>query len=282
MAPTRTFDQRMDFLKQEHDVPLEPLAVTVGLRNMLVPSGTKGTPASPLIVPGVPGSAPAKRRRSTARRRPARSREKAAVRPPVEPIYNAVYLVPRGDLRRELRRQGERGGDARQLWPDATWRRCIRPPGIGDRSIPGQWEGDLIVGPRGSAVGTLIERLTSFMVLVGITRDAFRRTEEALFRGAGKSLAYQQALIANTGLNVYFADPRSSWQRPGNEDTGKLLRNRLPDIAQMAEFNQDQLDSVAHGFNTKPRKRHGYRTPLQAYSDLLLSNGITTLRNMKP
>jgi IS30 family transposase len=170
-----------------------------------------------------------------------------------ETIYSAIYLVLRGELRKELiacLRQGRstrkprtRGTDRRGKIPDMQSIH-VRPPEVADRLIPGHWEGDLIKGAGNhSSVGTLVERTSGFVVLAKMSSasaaDALESFDKALrgIPGAlrktltydqGKEMSYHAALTLRTGVQVYFADPHSPWQRGSNENTNGLLRQYLP------------------------------------------------------
>jgi IS30 family transposase len=209
-----------------------------------------------------------------------------------ETIYTAIYVMPRGALRSELisllrqghakRRPRARGQDRRGQIPDMVSLH-VRPPEIEDRLIPGHWEGDLIKGARNqSSVGTLVERSSRLVLLArmdGATADtAFAGFTSSLNRVHGsmrKTLTYDQGkemsrhkdLTAATGVTVYFADPHSPWQRGSNENTNGLLRQYLPKGADLSDLTQDDLDAIAWKLNTRPRKIHGFRMPIEVYAD---------------
>ena len=209
-----------------------------------------------------------------------------------ETIYTAIYVMPRGALRSDLisllrqghakRRPRARGQDRRGQIPDMVSVH-VRPPEIEDRLIPGHWEGDLIKGARNqSSVGTLVERSSRLVLLArmdGATADtAFAGFTSSLNRVHGsmrKTLTYDQGkemsrhkdLTAATGVTVYFADPHSPWQRGSNENTNGLLRQYLPKGADLSDLTQDDLDAIAWKLNTRPRKIHGFRMPIEVYAD---------------
>ena len=211
-----------------------------------------------------------------------------------ETIYSAVYLVPRGELRKELigcLRQGRstrkprtRGTDRRGQIPDMQSIH-VRPPEIQDRLIPGHWEGDLIKGAGNrSSVGTLVERTSGFVVLAKMRSasaadalesfgKALKGIPEALRKtltyDQGKEMSYHTALTLRTGVQVYFADPHSPWQRGSNENTNGLLRQYMPKGTDLSVYSQSELDQIALSLNTRPRKRHQFRTPLEVYNDHL-------------
>jgi transposase, IS30 family len=211
-----------------------------------------------------------------------------------ETIYTAIYLVPRGELRKDLiaslrhghstRKPRTRGTDRRGQIPDMQSIH-VRPPEVEDRLIPGHWEGDLIKGAGNrSSVGTLVERTSGFVVLAKMNSasaadalasfgDALERIPEALRKtltyDQGKEMSYHAALTLRTGVQVYFADPHSPWQRGSNENTNGLLRQYMPKGTDLSIYSQDQLDQIALSLNTRPRQRHDFRTPLQVYNQLL-------------
>jgi IS30 family transposase len=208
-----------------------------------------------------------------------------------ETIYTAIYAMPRGELRRELTvllRQGRakqrprsRGTDRRgRLYDDAPSIH-IRPPEANERLLPGHWEGDFIKGAgHHSAVGTLVDRKTLFVMLVKMDRcdalaalegftTAFSPLDPALRKtltyDQGKEMAYYQQLAESTGLKIYFADPHSPWQRGINENTNGLLRQYLPKSTDLSQYTQRQLDQIAWSLNTRPRKTLGFRMPAEVF-----------------
>ena len=211
-----------------------------------------------------------------------------------ETIYSAVYLVPRGELRKDLigcLRQGRstrkprtRGADRRGQIPDMQSIH-VRPPEIKDRLIPGHWEGDLIKGAGNrSWVGTLVERTSGFVVLAKMSSasatdalesfgKALKGIPEALRKtltyDQGKEMSYHAALTLRTGVQVYFADPHSLWQRGSNENMNGLLRQYLPKGTDLSIYSQAELNQIALSLNTRPRKRHQFRSPLEVYNDHL-------------
>jgi transposase, IS30 family len=211
-----------------------------------------------------------------------------------ETIYNALYVLPRGELRRQLiaclrqgrstRKPNSRGTDRRGRIPDMQSIH-VRPPEVADRLIPGHWEGDLIKGAGNrSSIGTLVERTSGFVVLVKMTSasaaDALHSFGNALNRipkslrktltyDQGKEMSYHLALTLRTGVAVYFADPHSPWQRGSNENTNGLLRQYLPKGTDLSGYNQDQLNQIALSLNTRPRARHQFKSPLVVYNEHL-------------
>jgi transposase, IS30 family len=179
-----------------------------------------------------------------------------------------------------------------------------RPAEVDDRAVPGHWEGDLILGLDSSAVGTLVERTTRFTMLLhlprmeghggalrskngpalaghgaGAVREAIVETictlpdqlRRSLTWDQGAEMAQHAQLRIDTGIDVYFCDPQSPWQRGTNENTNGLLRQYFPKGTDLARHSRDDLDAVALALNTRPRKTLGWRTPAEAINELLSS-----------
>nr|WP_307846205.1 IS30 family transposase [Actinospica durhamensis] len=177
-----------------------------------------------------------------------------------------------------------------------------RPAEAEDRAVPGHWEGDLIIGTDRSAIGTLVERTTRFTVLLHLPRmegfgqqprtkngpalagygahamkDAIAETittmpdqlRRSLTWNRGKELAQHAQLTIDTGLQVYFADPHSPWQRGTNENTNGLLRQYFPKGTDLARWSAREIEAVAVALNSRPRKALGWRTPAEALRDEL-------------
>ena len=214
-----------------------------------------------------------------------------------EAIYQAIYAVPRGELRACLRqgkpRRGRRSKDG-----DRRGRICDiireRPAAVEERLVPGHWEGDLIKGAGNrSSVGTLVERTSRKLVLVKLAdakaetaRDGFAAGLLAvpaplrltLTYDQGKEMARHKELAALTGLRVYFADPHAPWQRGSNENTNGLLRQYLPKGTDLSVFSQAELDAIATRLNSRPRKTLGFATPDEVFSALMdkAANAVTS------
>ncbi len=179
-----------------------------------------------------------------------------------------------------------------------------RPGEVADRAIPGHWEGDLIIGLERSAIGTLVERTTRFTMLLhlprsegyGMTsytkngpalggygaaamRDALtaristlpEHLRRSLTWDRGKELSQHAQLKLDTGIDVYFADPHSPWQRGTNENTNGLLRQYFPKGTNLSRWSAEDLEAVADALNTRPRKTLGWKTPAEALNEQLRS-----------
>jgi IS30 family transposase len=206
-----------------------------------------------------------------------------------ETIYQSLFVQGRGALRHELTRclrtgraqrrphgRVPRGGQLADMVLISE-----RPPDVADRAVPGHWEGDLILGKRSqSAIGTLVERQTRFVLLVNLTagrlaedvKDALVKTIRVLPEHLRRSLTWDQGkemgehlqFTLATGVQVYFCDPRSPWQRATNENTNGLLRQYFPKGSELAGYTQAQLDTVAAELNGRPRRTLGWQTPSEA------------------
>jgi len=208
-----------------------------------------------------------------------------------ETIYNALYAMPRGQLRASLlalmrRRhktkkpqQGKNKINNGSI-PDMTLI-DLRPVEVQMRLVPGHWEGDLIIGKGNqSQVGTLVERTTLFVALVKLdsgtadeAAEAFTKILNRFESQMRRSMTYDQGvemrhhkrLTANTGVDVYFAHPHAPWERGIMENTNGLLRQYLPKGTDLSVFTQEQLDDIAWLLNTRPRKTLGWRAPAELF-----------------
>jgi len=207
-----------------------------------------------------------------------------------ETIYTAIYAAPRGALRQGLvallrqhkctRRPRGQGANRRGRMADLP---SIheRPPEANERRLPGHWEGDFIKGARNqSSVGVLVDRRTLFLKLVkmdgcsaeealkGFSR-AFKPLPASLRKtltyDQGKEMALHKTLSQRTGLSIYFADPRSPWQRGICENTNGLLRQYLPKGTDLSVHSQRQLDAIARRLNTRPRATLRYHCPAEMF-----------------
>lgn len=177
-----------------------------------------------------------------------------------------------------------------------------RPPEIEDRAVPGHWEGDLILGLNSSAIGTLVERCSRFTMLLHLPRKEGYRRGEAIRNGLplaghgaeavrkaiaqsmselpkklrqsltwdqGAEMAQHARLRIDSGLQIYFCDPQSPWQRGSNENTNGLLRQYFPKGTDLSQHSARELDAVAHAMNTRPRKTLDWKTPAEVLDQFL-------------
>jgi IS30 family transposase len=211
-----------------------------------------------------------------------------------ESLYTYLYVLPRGELRKELlrclrqhhkaRRKRSQGADRRGKITDML---SIeeRPAEVADRCIPGHWESDLIMGANNqSALGTLVERSTRSLLLVRLkqktataVRRAFARKMKTLPQQMRLSMTHDQGIemiehklfTKDTKIQVYFAHPHSPWGRGTNENTNGLLRQFFPKGTDFNEVSAYQIRRAQHLMNGRPRKVIGWKTPYEAMQELL-------------
>jgi transposase, IS30 family len=211
-----------------------------------------------------------------------------------ESIYRSLFVQGRGELRRELTKCLRTGRALRRPQRRAETRGTIpnmlmiseRPAEVADRAVPGHWEGDLIIGAHSrSAIGTLVERSTRFVILLHLpdnhgaeaVRDAIVDAMRALPDHLRRSLTWDQGnemarhaeITLAADLPVYFCDPASPWQRGSNENTNGLLRQYFAKGTDLSVFPKDYLDFVAAQLNRRPRKTLGWKRPAVALNELL-------------
>ncbi len=212
-----------------------------------------------------------------------------------ETIYLSLFVQGRGALRHELaqclrtRRAIRRPRTKRAPTGKGQIREPVmiseRPAEAEDRAVPGHWEGDLLMGKRMTAIGTLVERWSRYVMLFplpdGNTAEAVRtalaetiqRLPEHLWRSLtwdqGKEMAEHAQFTIDTGVQVYFCDPKSPWQRGSNENTNGLLRQYFPKGTNMAALTQEDLDQAADSLNGRPRQTLGWMTPSQNLAEAL-------------
>ena len=216
-----------------------------------------------------------------------------------ETIYQCLYLQARGELRTQLKLALRRGGTRRVTRSRAAVTRgqipnmvniSERPVEAADRAVPGFWEGDLIVGRGGrSQIATLVERASRYVMLVRIPYDRTAERVAALLArkmetlpgflrnsitwDQGKELAAHANFTIKTGVDIYFCDPHSPWQRGSNENTNGLLRQYFPKGTDLSGHTQAELDAVADELNDRPRETLGWRKPTEVLNEFLVKAG---------
>ena len=220
---------------------------------------------------------------------------RAEMRVSHETIYQSIYVQGRGALRRELaahlrtgralRKPRRPDGEPASRIPDMV-NISGRPAEAEDRAVPGHWEGDLIMGRKNqSAIGTLVERSTRFTMLLHLPdgteaaqvaaaiTTAIATLPQALRRSLawdqGREMAAHARVTMATGMDVYFCDPHSPWQRGSNENTNGLLRQYFPKGTDLSVHSAEHLAAVADELNGRPRKTLGWKTPAEAMAGLL-------------
>ena len=208
-----------------------------------------------------------------------------------ETIYRSLFVQGRGALRKELTRclrtgRAQRRPRGRTIGGGHLTDMVLiseRPAEVADRAVPGHWEGDLIVGKGGkSAIGTLVERQTRFVMLMNLSKGRLavdvrnalagkiRELPEQLRRSLtwdrGKEMGEHVRFTVATGVQVYFCDPRSPWQRATSENTNGLLRQYFPKGTELGVFTKKQLDAVAAELNGRPRQTLEWMTPSEAFA----------------
>jgi IS30 family transposase len=211
-----------------------------------------------------------------------------------ETIYQSIYVQGRGELRRELaaclrtgraRRKPRGRVETRGRIPDMVMI-SDRPAEVADRAVPGHWEGDLILGRNGrSAIGTLVERSTRYVMLLHLPAgrsaahvrhamtDVIGTLPASLLRtltwDQGKEMAEHVQFRVDTGVDVYFCDPHSPWQRGSNENTNGLLRQYFPKGTDLSVHGPDVLQAAADSLNGRPRKTLGWMSPSEKLAQLV-------------
>jgi IS30 family transposase len=225
-----------------------------------------------------------------------------------ETIYISLYVQGRGLLRKELTKhlrthrtyrhaKNELRVERRGKIPDAILI-SQRPAEAADRAVPGHWEGDLLLGTPTTAIGTLVERSTRYVMLFRLARGAIRAEtvreglaasilklpvslRRSLTWDQGHEMSQHLRFTVDTGVAVYFCDPRSPWQRGTNENTNGLLRQYFPKGRSVANVTQARLDEVADQLNGRPRETLRWKTPAAALAELLKQSisagGATTI-----
>ena len=211
-----------------------------------------------------------------------------------ETIYLTLYVQGRGALRKELAKHLRRRHQIRQPKKRETTNQgkikdmiliSERPAEAADRAVPGHWEGDLLLGTPTTAIGTLVERSTRFVMLfklpsginaesarLGLTKKILTLPENlrrSLTWDQGREMKQHARFTVDTGVQVYFCDPKSPWQRGTNENTNGLLRQYFPRFKTVAHYTQEQLDKVAAELNGRPRETLGWKSPAKRLAQFL-------------
>jgi IS30 family transposase len=212
-----------------------------------------------------------------------------------ETIYRTLFIQSRGALRRELTKHLRTGRVIRRpagtRLPDGRGGRpgilhiSERPAEAVDRAVPGHWEGDLVFGKQMSPVATLVERSTRFVMLVALpgghkadlVAEALAAKITTLPAALTRTLTWDQGhemaehvrFTKETGVEVYFCDPKSPWQRGSNENTNGLLRQYLPRTLDFRTLTQADFDTIADKLNGRPRQTLGFKTPSQVLAEVL-------------
>ena len=214
-----------------------------------------------------------------------------------EAIYQYIYVLPRGELKqllikglrqeRKHRRPQKRGDTAETRGKIANMLSIEeRPAEVADRSVPGHWEGDLILGKyKHSALGTLVERTTRYTILVPLgehkdaasVREAYAEAFKSLPAELKKSLTYDQGkemseheqFTIDTGIQVYFAHPGSPWERGTNENTNGLIRQYFPKGTDFTQVSKEEILEVQRKLNDRPRRALGYLKPDEVINQLV-------------
>ena len=213
-----------------------------------------------------------------------------------ETIYLSLFVQGKGALRRELteclrtgrayrRPKTKRAPSGKGKIVDPVMI-SERPAEVEDRAVPGHWEGDLLMGRRQTAIGTLVERHTPVCDAVPPPRGEHRRSSpqpqlaatvqrlpqhlwQSLTWDQGKEMAQHAQFSIDTGVQVYFCDPKSPWQRGTNENTNGLLRQYFPKGTDMSRLTQTDLDKAAHSLNGRPRQTLNGMTPSEKLAEVL-------------
>ena len=216
-----------------------------------------------------------------------------------ETIYRSLFVQARGVLKKELQlhlrskrtirrsKQASQKGDGRGQIKDIISIR-ERPSSVGDRAVPGHWEGDLLSGSKNSYIATLVERQTRYVMLAKVANKDTQTVVSALIKQAkklpselynsltwdrGKELADHRRFSLATDIDVYFCDPQSPWQRGSNENTNRLLRQYFPKGTDLSVHSQAHLNKVARQLNERPRKTLGFETPAERFNACVAAIG---------
>lgn len=216
-----------------------------------------------------------------------------------EAIYQYIYVLPRGSLKKELvsllrqERKHRRSKGGRKGKPEETRGKIVdmlsideRPKEVADRIIPGHWEGDLVVGKYNrSAIVTIVERVTRYTLLIplGGKRDAItvrkaiaksvktlpKELKKTLTYDQGKEMSEHKKFVISTGMTVYFAHPASPWERGTNENTNGLIRQYFPKGTEFDKVSVREIKRVQRQLNDRPRAVLNYYKPDEVFNNLV-------------
>ena len=214
-----------------------------------------------------------------------------------EAIYQYIYVLPRGELKQTLikalrqehkyRRTQKRGNEEENRGKIANMLSIEeRPAEVADRTVPGHWEGDLILGKyKRSALGTLVERTTRYTLLVplGDQKDAFSVREayakafrtvpgelrKTLTYDQGKEMSQHERFTIDTGIQVFFAHPGSPWERGTNENTNGLIRQYFPKGTDFTQVTENEIQEVQRKLNDRPRRALNFYKPDEVFNKLV-------------
>lgn len=216
-----------------------------------------------------------------------------------ETIYQHLYCLPKGELKKELIKGLRQERKRRQSRKNAHYKRqgiqdiisiSERPKEVEDRIVPGHWEGDLIIGKNHqSAIGTLVERTTRLTLIITLKeKDAFsvrnamakafkkipKQFRKSLTYDRGSEMSQHKLFTQETKIKVFFADPYSPWQRGTNENTNGLIRQYFPKGTDFSEVSPREIKEVENKLNSRPRKTLEYYTPAEKFYELITKQKI--------
>jgi len=214
-----------------------------------------------------------------------------------EAIYQYIYVLPRGELKQTLikalrqehkYRRTQKSGKTEEKRGKIADMLSIeeRPAEVADRTVPGHWEGDLILGKyKRSALGTLVERTTRYTILVPLgnqkdaisVREAYAKAfktvpdelRKTLTYDQGKEMSEHQQFTIDTGIQVFFAHPASPWERGTNENTNGLIRQYFPKGTDFSQVSEDEIKKVQRKLNNRPRKVLNFYKPDEVLNKLV-------------
>jgi transposase, IS30 family len=214
-----------------------------------------------------------------------------------ETIYMSLYVQGRGALRAELHHALRSGRALRRAKKHAPVGQgqipgmvliSQRPAEVADRAIPGHWEGDLIMGTGKTCIGTLVERTTRYVMLLKLEKNTAEQVRTAMAAkiltlpdqlrrsvtwDQGREMSQHAQFTIDTGIQIYFCDPNSPWQRGSNENTNGLLRQYFPKGTNLAAHTREHLDWVAAELNDRPRQTLHWKTPSETLAEIVASTG---------